>query len=292
MRKGTIRSWGINMIELIATGMIIGLLFHGIHRKVIARIQSRPGPPIWQEILHTLKFSFKQTWIPETASHPLFTFIVLVPLAIWTGAIVLVAYGGSLLLLFAVFMLHKIVEHGLGLSSGSPYGKFGAIRSVMSAASEIPLFATIGGLYIITGSLNISDIVTYQQVHGPLIISAFPLAIAMYLVILSKMHYGPFSITQAKEIVSGVVTEHFGAFRAGLDVAFAMKTFVLLWVFVLIFIGALPWWLTLIAMLIVLISLSFVCAFTPMLTPYDTVAIQAGASGMIIIYILIAEVIL
>jgi energy-converting hydrogenase A subunit J len=280
------------MIELITTGMIMGLLFHGIHRKVIARIQSRPGPPVWQEILHTLKFSFKQTWIPETASHPMFVFIVVVVLAIWTGAIVIVAYGASLMLLFAVFMLHKIVEHGLGLSSGSPYGKFGAIRSVMSAASEIPLFATIGGLYLITGSLNISDIITYQELHGSLLLSAFPLAAAMYLVILSKMHYGPFSIIHAKEIVSGVFTEHFGAFRAGLEVAFAMKTYVLLWAFVLLFIGALPWWITLIVMLIILISLSFVCAFTPMLSPYDTVAIQAVMSCLLIVYIFLIGVVL
>jgi len=280
------------MIELIATGTIVGLLFHGIHRKVIARIQGRPGPPVWQEILHTLKFSFKQTWIPKTASNPLFVFIVAVELAIWTAAIVIVGYGGNLLMLFAVFMLHKIVEHGLGLSSGSPYGKFGAIRSVMSAASEIPLFATIGGLYLITGSLSISDIIEWQQVHGSLLIAAFPLAIAMYLVILSKMHYGPFSITKAKEIVSGVLTEHFGVYRAGLDIAFAMKTFVLIWAFVLIFIGALPWWLMLMVMLIVLISLSFVCAFTPMLTPYDTVAFQAVVSALLVVYLCVLGVVL
>ena len=275
------------MIELLGIGAVIGLLFHGIHRKVIARVQSRPGPPVWQEILHTLKFSFKQTWVPRTSSNPLFVFIVAVELAIWAGAIFIVGYGGSLLMLFAVFMLHKIVEHGLGLSSGSPYGKFGAIRSVMSAASEIPLFATIGGLYLITGSLSISDIIAYQQTHGPLLIPALPLAVAMYLVILSKRSYGPFSITKAKELVSGVLTEHFGVYRAGLDLAFAMKTFVLLWAFVLIFIGALPWWLTFIAMLLILISLSFVCAFTPMLSPYDTVTFQAVYSGLLIVYILL-----
>ncbi|MDD5419490.1 MAG: NADH-quinone oxidoreductase subunit H, partial [Methanomicrobiaceae archaeon] len=51
------------MIEYLIAATFIGMLFHGIHRKVIARIQQRPGPPIWQEILHALKFSFKETWI-------------------------------------------------------------------------------------------------------------------------------------------------------------------------------------------------------------------------------------
>ncbi|HOJ95839.1 MAG TPA: NADH-quinone oxidoreductase subunit H [Methanospirillum sp.] len=274
------------MITQILPAVFIGLLFHGIHRKIIARIQGRPGPPIWQEILHTLKFSFKQTWIPKTASMPMFVFIVAVSIAIWTGAYYIVFSGGSLLLLFAVFMLHKITEHGLGLSSGSPYGKFGAIRSVMSAASEIPLFATIAGMYVVTGSLMISDITRYQEIHGPLLIGAFPIAIAMYIVILSKMHYGPFSIIEAKEIVSGNRTEHFGVWRAGLEVAYALKTYVLLAAFVLLFIGVLPWYLMLFAMLIVLISLSFICAFTPMLSPFDAVALQTVITGILTIYII------
>ncbi len=213
----------------------------------------------------------------------MFVFIVAVSIAIWTGAYYIVFSGGSLLLLFAVFMLHKITEHGLGLSSGSPYG---AIRSVMSAASEIPLFATIAGMYVVTGSLMISDITRYQEIHGPLLIGAFPIAIAMYIVILSKMHYGPFSIIEAKEIVSGNRTEHFGVWRAGLEVAYALKTYVLLAAFVLLFIGVLPWYLMLFAMLIVLISLSFICAFTPMLSPFDAVALQTVITGILTIYII------
>lgn len=275
------------MITLIIPAVFIGLLFHGIHRKVIARVQGRPGPPVWQEILHTLKFSFKQTWIPKTASMPMYVFIVAASIAIWTGSFYIVFSGGSLLLLFAVFMLHKITEHGLGLSSGSPYGKFGAIRSVMSAASEIPLFATIAGIYVMTGSLMIADITAYQEMHGPLLIGAFPIAVSMYIVILSKMHYGPFSIIEAKEIVSGNRTEHFGVWRAGLEVAYALKTFVLLAAFIMLFIGALPWWLMLVAMLILLVSLSFVCAFTPMLSPFDAVAMQTVITGIVVVYIII-----
>jgi energy-converting hydrogenase A subunit J len=46
------------MIEYLLFATFVGLLFHGIHRKIIARVQGRPGPPIWQEILHTMKLSF------------------------------------------------------------------------------------------------------------------------------------------------------------------------------------------------------------------------------------------
>lgn len=280
------------MIEYLLFATFVGLLFHGIHRKVIARVQGRPGPPIWQEILHTLKFSFKQTWIPKTASQALYVGIVFVAIAIWSGALVVLLTGGSILLLFGVYLLHKIVEHGMGLSTGSPYTKFGAIRSVISAASELPLLVTVVAIYFFTRSLSIADIAAYQAANGPLLIIAFPAAAAMYLVILSKMHYGPFSIIEAKEIVSGNLTEHFGVWRAGIEVAYALKTYVLLYAFVLIFIGALPIWLTLLAMLVVLVSLSFVCAVTPMLSPYDTVTIQSLATGALVVYIIVLGVVM
>ena len=47
------------MIAELVLATLFGLLLLGIHRKLIARIQRRPGPPVWQEILHMLKFSFK-----------------------------------------------------------------------------------------------------------------------------------------------------------------------------------------------------------------------------------------
>ncbi len=278
------------MIQYILFALLMGLLFHGIHRKIIARIQGRPGPPVWQEILHVLKFSFKQTWIPDTASEVHFVGVVLISIAIWILALGVVIYEGSLLLLFAIYLLHKIVEHGMGLSSGSPYAKFGAIRSVISAASELPLFVTIILIYFFTGSLMLNDIAQWQAIHGPLLIPAFPAAIAMYLIILSKMHYGPFSIIEGKEIVSGNRTEHFGIWRAGLEAGFAIKTYVLLNAFILIFLGSFSLPILIILMVILLTSLSFVCAYCPLLGPYDTVTVQTLMTGILLVYIIILEV--
>jgi len=262
------------MIEYLVFAAVFGLLLLGLHRKVIARVQMRPGPPVWQEILHALKFSFKSTWVPKTASSLLYVGVVLVGIGIWSAALFVVLAGESILILFAIYMLHKVVEHGFGLSSGSPYGKFGGVRSVISAASEIPLFVTIAAIYFFTDSLMLRDIIAYQAVHGPLLLIAPPAAIAMYLVILSKLPYGPFSIVESKELVSGYKTEHFGVWRAGFSVIDGTKTFVLLFAFVAIFIGAVPFWAALVIMTILLVTLSFVCAVTPMLSPFDSVTVQ------------------
>ncbi|OPX67012.1 MAG: NADH:ubiquinone oxidoreductase subunit H [Methanoregulaceae archaeon PtaB.Bin056] len=273
------------MIAELLFATFFGLLLLGIHRKVIARIQRRPGPPVWQEILHMLKFSFKTTWVPATASAALFVGVVLVAIGIWTAALLVILSGGSLLVIFAIYMLHKIVEHGFGLSSGSPYGKFGGVRSVISAASEIPLFVTVAAIAIFTKSLMISDIVAYQEVHGPLLATIPLAAVAMYVVLLSKMPFGPFSIVESKELVSGYKTEHFGVWRAGLEVCNGLKTYVLLMTFILVFIGSLPFWMILVAMILVTVSLSFVCALSPMLSPYDSVTIQTLIAGLMVAYV-------
>ena len=280
------------MIEYLLFATFFGLLLLGLHRKVIARIQQRPGPPVWQEILHALKFSFKSSWVPATASETLFVGVVLIAIGIWTAALFVVLAGGSLLIILGIYMLHKIVEHGFGLSSGSPYGKFGGVRSVISAASEIPLFVSVVAIALFTNSLQISDITAYQAVHGPLLFTVPLAAAAMYLVILSKMPFGPFSIVESKELVSGYKTEHFGVFRAGLEVCNGIKTYVLFLTFFLVFFGAMPVYLLLVAMVLLTLTLSLVCALTPMLSPFDSVTVQVIATGVMLVYIAVLAVLL
>ncbi|HRX33104.1 MAG: NADH-quinone oxidoreductase subunit H [Methanoregulaceae archaeon] len=273
------------MIHYLLFAVFFGLLLLGIHRKVIARIQRRPGPPVWQEILHMFKFSFKSTWVPHTASETLFVAVVLIAIGIWTAAFFIVLAGGSLLIIFGIYMLHKIVEHGFGLSSGSPYGKFGGVRSVISAASEIPLFVSVAAITLFTKSLSISDIIAYQEVSGPLILVIPLVAVAMYMVIVSKMPFGPFSIVESKELVSGYKTEHFGVWRAGLEICNGLKTYVLLMTFILVFIGAVPFWLMLVLMVLIVVTLSFVCALCPMLSPFDSVTVQTLITAVMIVYV-------
>ena len=272
------------MIAELVLATLFGLLLLGLHRKLIARIQGRPGPPVWQEILHMRKFSFKTSWIPLTASPTLFVAVVLIAIGIWTAAFYVLVSGGSLLVILGIYMLHKIVEHGLGLSSGSPYGKYGGVRSVISAASEIPLFVSVAVIAVFTRSLDLSSIMQYQQVSGPLLVTAFPAAFTMFLVILSKMPFGPFSIVESKELVSGYKTEHFGIWRAGLEVCNGLKTYVLLAVFLSVFIGplTLPWLLA--GMIILIVLLAFSCAITPMMSPFDSVTIQMIVTGLMLVY--------
>jgi energy-converting hydrogenase A subunit J len=279
------------MIGYLLFAVFFGLLLLGIHRKVIARIQKRPGPPLWQEILHMFKFSFKSTWVPVTASESLFVGVVLVAIGIWSAALFVLLAGGSILIIFGIYLLHKVVEHGFGLSSGSPYGKFGGVRSVISAASEIPLFVSVALIALYTRSFEITDITRYQAVNGPLLFIAPLAAVAMYLVVLSKMPSGPFSIVESKEIVSGYKTEHFGVWRAGLEVTNGLKTYVLLFTFLVLFIGSLSIGWVVVAMVLLIVTLAFACALCPMLSPFDSVTVQVLFTGMMVAYAVVLWVI-
>ena len=72
----------MNLMAQILINVIIaflaGSLLLGFHRKVMARVQLRPGPPIIQYLLHSLKFFFKETTFPKTASIPFYIGITVI----------------------------------------------------------------------------------------------------------------------------------------------------------------------------------------------------------------------
>ncbi len=243
----------------------------------MARIQMRPGPPIIQHLLHTLKFFIKESTFPKTAAMPFYIAITAMLSVIWVAAIIVgPVTQGSLLLIFAIYAIHKIVEHNAGSSSGSPYGKLSCVRAVFSAAAEVPLFAVLIIIYFKAGTMNIAQIISYQAANGPLIYS-IPLAAAMFFVlILSKAPYSPFAITKGKDIISGYETEHFGLLRGYLMMSESTAWYMLLWVFLTVFIGGLsPLWY-LVGMLALSTIVGFINATTPILNPNHSIMTQVS----------------
>ncbi len=276
----------IGTINLTIHAFLVGSLLLGLHRKIMARIQGRPGPPIIQYLLHTLKFYVKEITFPITAGNPLYMFVALLDVAIWLSALIIaVDFKSSLLIIIGIYVLQKIVEHGCGLSSGSPYGKLGGVRSVFSAAAEVPLFAVVAAVYLTTHSVLISDVLKYQAVNGSLIFKMPICAFAFFILLVSKTPYSPFGIVKGKDIVSGYMTEHYGLLASIIYIAEAIAYFVLLWLFIAVFIG--PSIIndpisTLIAMVIMTIILAFVSGLTPLLAPHHSVMLQMTIAGLVL----------
>ncbi len=278
-----------NILLNVAIAFLVGSVLLGLQRKVMARIQMRPGPPIIQHLLHTFKFFLKESAFPKTAAMPFYIAITAMLCVIWVAAVIVgPVTEGSLLLFFAIYAIHKIVEHNAGSSSGSPYGKLSCVRAVFSAAAEVPLFAVLIIIYLKTGTMILSNIVTYQNQHGALLLS-IPLAALMFFVlILSKSPYSPFSITKGKDIVSGYETEHFGLLRGYLMFSESIAWYMLLWIFLTVFIGGLNPMGYLIGMVIITAFVALINAVTPILNPNHSVMTQVtlafiGIVGSVII---------
>jgi len=261
-----------NILIQVIIAFLAGSLLLGLHRKVMARVQKRPGPPIVQQLLHSLKFFFKETAIPKTVSKIFYIGIVFTLALIWiVGVIAGPVAHDSLLIIFAVYAVYKIVDHNAGSSSGSPYGKLSCVRAVLSAATELPLFAAIIFVYLITGSMNIGEIINYQSVHGPLIFSIPLAALMFFMLIITKSPYSPFAITKDKALVSGFETEHFGFLRGFMLFSESIAWYVLLWVFLTIFFGPLNAVGYLIGMIAITFITGFINATTPVLSPNHSV---------------------
>lgn len=262
------------LIQVIIA-FVAGSLLLGLHRKIMARVQKRPGPPIVQHLLHSLKFFFKETAFPKTVSKIFYIGIVFILALIWiVGVIVGPVAHNSLLILFGVYAVYKIVEHNSGSSSGSPYGKLSCVRAVLSAATELPLFAAIVFVYLVTGSMNIGEIIAYQSAHGHLVFTIPLAALMFFMLIITKSPYSPFAITKDKALVSGFETEHFGFLRGFMLFSESIAWYVLLWVFLTIFFGPLNAVGYLVGMILITFITAFINATTPILSPNHSVMTQ------------------
>ncbi|MBP2172866.1 respiratory chain complex I subunit 1 family protein [Methanococcus voltae] len=276
----------VNSLAYTLYAFLIGGTLLGFHRKVIARIQGRPGPPIIQYLIQTTKFYFKEITFPSTAGNPLYVFVALMDMMVWMSALsIAVIFQSSLLIMIGLYILQKIVEHGCGLSSGSPYGKMGGVRSVFSAAAEVPLFAAVGIIYIVTNTLMIGDIINYQVINGPLIFQLPLCAFALFVLVVSKAPFSPFGIVKGKDIVSGYMTEHYGLLHGIIMIGDALAWFVLLWLFMALFLGPLVLnpAVALLSMVGLTFIVSFICALSPLLTPHHSVMIQISIASLTLI---------
>jgi energy-converting hydrogenase A subunit J len=281
-----------NILINVIMSFLGGSLLLGLHRKIMARIQLRPGPPVIQYLLHSLKFFFKETSLPKTASPVFYISIVCILAGIWTtGVIVGPVTQGSLLIMFGIYAVYKIVEHNMGSSSGSPYGKLSCVRAVFSAASELPLFAVVALIFFQTGTLSIAGIIHYQAINGPLLFQ-IPLAgVMFFILLLTKSPYSPFAITKGKELISGYETEHFGFLRGFLMFSESIAWYIMSWLFLTLFFGPLSAVYYLIGMVAITIVTAFINATAPLLNPNHSVMLQITIAFVCIVGTIIMMII-
>jgi Formate hydrogenlyase subunit 4 len=143
----------IGAIVIAFLGIVIGLFYKGIDRKLAARMQARVGPPIRQPFLDFFKLMIKENIVPENAvpwifnGAPIMTLVssitILLYLPVGNIPPILSGYGDIVLIIYLLTLPAIGMVVG-GFASGSPYANIGAQREmVMMMSYELPLVTAV-----------------------------------------------------------------------------------------------------------------------------------------------------
>ena len=245
---------GFGFAALIAAAVIF------VERKMLAKLQLRVGPfycgkveGILQLMADGLKLISKEIIIPAKADKPLFwaapvlfaatsaAFIALIPVAPgWVVADI----DLGLLAVFAVIGFFPIITILAGWSSNSKFPFIGGIRALFQMVSfEIPLILSLLGIVMLTGTLDLVEIVE-SQVNFPWIIFMPIGAIVFFICILAELERIPFDLPEAEsEIVAGWLTEFSGMMYGLVQLGSYLKLYAFAALFVVLFLGGWngPW---------------------------------------------------
>jgi NADH-quinone oxidoreductase subunit H len=177
--------------------IILGLVSYTVYaeRRVSALIQDRLGPNCvgWQGLLQPVadaaKLLLKENFTPKNANYFYFRLaskLAMVPPILVLGVL---PFGSSLFGVpmtiasinvgaLYVLAISSISVYGIvlaGWSSNSKYPFLGGIRSSSQMISyELSLALSLVPIFMLVGSLNLSEIVEYQVIHGWMIAPFWP----------------------------------------------------------------------------------------------------------------------
>ena len=239
---------GFGFAALLAAGTIF------VERKLLAKLQLRVGPfycgkveGILQLMADGLKLISKEIIIPAKADKPIFwaapvlfvataaAFVSLIPVA---PGWVIADLDVGLLAVFAIIGFFPIITVLSAWSANSKFPFIGGIRALHQMVSfEIPLILSLLGAVILTGTLNLSEIVESQSNYW--FIAFLPIgAIVFFISMLAELERIPFDLPEAEsEIVAGWLTEFSGMIYGLVQLGSYLKLYAFAALFVVLFLG-------------------------------------------------------
>jgi Formate hydrogenlyase subunit 4 len=216
-----------------------GFLLAGADRIVTARMQRRKGPPIMQPYYDVRKLMRKEA---STVNGVQDFYVMCSMIAmIVTGGIFFA--GGDLLLVIFTLTLSAVLLAVAAFSSNSPYAQIGAERELyMMMAYEPMVIFTVIGLYIVTGSFNVSDIIAGDRMPILYLAGIF---LGFTFILTIKLRKSPFDLSMShhahQELVKGMTTEFSGKTLAMVEILHWYENILLLGIVFLFFCDGTLW---------------------------------------------------
>ena len=216
-----------------ATGILsfVGLVLLAliwVERRLIGRIQIRRGPNrvgpfgLLQPLADAIKLIQKETLIPIGADRLMFYLppvLVFIPGLLvwgpipWAPSMTYLDINVGVLYLIAISSLATLAIFMAGWASNNHYALLGAMRTVaMMISYEIPLSLALLSVVLFTQSMQLSEIVAFQDDHNVWLGLIMPMALfTFFFSSTAELNRTPNDIAEAEsEIVAGFHTEYSG----------------------------------------------------------------------------------
>jgi NADH-quinone oxidoreductase subunit H len=223
----------IKVVALFGIGVVLTLFMINWERKVVGRMQHRPGPNRvgpggWlQSLADGLKLAFKEDIMPITADKVVFFLAPVISCIPAFVAFTVLPFGPEVSMfghrtvlqladlpvgVLVTLACSSIGVYGIVLSgwaSGSPYPLFGALRSAAQVISyEISMGLSIVAVILYSGTLSTAGIVNAQESgwYSWLLLPSF---VIFVISMVGETNRAPFDLPEAEsELVGGFHTEY------------------------------------------------------------------------------------
>jgi len=249
-----------NILQIVlspAIALVVGMVFLGLSRKIIARVHRRYGPPIYQPVIDVVRMMSQ-----ASISHgTLFELGVVLALAGSIVTVLFIPLGGTSaaagshplahgllcplsssggLLVVIYLMLFAPISLALGAgASANPNASIGVSRNMLLAlAYEVPFLLVILAVMSHYGTVSLVDIVSRQQQSGWGVLTVPVSTVAAFLILPAMLGIRPFDLAGApQEIASGPLAEYGGRYLALLTVQNGLHLFLVIALLVDLFLG-------------------------------------------------------